>query len=266
VVSAKERVSALIDGELGGAEWDELVERMKSDPELRRTWDDYQLIGDALRGEAFRSDLDAHFGAGVSARLAAEPTALAPPRQRDLPHHAGWYALAAAASVSAVALVVWTALPVMQPQPQVASDAPGGTGIVPISASTPPPAENRVDVENYLLAHQPFSHAASAAVRADLATAGWVIRSLPPGFRVVAQMTRTLGGRPGVGHIVLSDGQAAVSVFIEPTKQPAPQAGLVRQGPTNVYARALGAYWITAVGEVPAESVKYVADAVEYRK
>jgi sigma-E factor negative regulatory protein RseB len=57
-------------------------------------------------------------------------------------------------------------------------------------------------------------------------------------------------------------------VFIEPaaSKQPPPQAGLMRQGAINVYMRLVGSYWVTVVGEAPAESVKYIANAVEYRK
>ena len=82
----------------------------------------------------------------------------------------------------------------------------------------------------------------------------------------MTEMTRTLGGTAGVGHIVLSDGLAAISVFIEPLKPSAPAPGPVRQGALNVYMRQLGNHWITVVGEAPADSVKYVADAVEFRK
>jgi sigma-E factor negative regulatory protein RseB len=108
----------------------------------------------------------------------------------------------------------------------------------------------------------------SGATRANLAEAGWAIRSRPAGFRTVAELIRTMGGTEGVGHFVLSDGLAAISVFIEPAtnKQPAPQPGLVRQGAINVYMRPVGSYWVTVVGEAPAESVKYIANAVEYRK
>jgi len=108
----------------------------------------------------------------------------------------------------------------------------------------------------------------SGAIRANLAEAGWTIRSTPPGFRTVTELLRTLGGTSGVGHIVLSDGLAAVSVFIQPvkSKQAASQPGLVRQGAINVYTRPVGDHWITVVGEAPPESVKYIADAVEYRK
>jgi sigma-E factor negative regulatory protein RseB len=108
----------------------------------------------------------------------------------------------------------------------------------------------------------------SGATRANLAETGWTLRSTPPGFRTVAELMRTVGGTGGVGHIVLSDGLAAISVFIEPatSKRPGPQAGLARQGAINVYTRPVGNYWVTVVGEAPAESVKYVANAVEYHK
>lgn len=108
----------------------------------------------------------------------------------------------------------------------------------------------------------------SDASHANLTEAGWIIRSSPPGFHTVAELIRTLGGASGVGHIVLSDGLAAVSVFIEPmsSKKPTPQPGLVRQGVINVYMRPVGNYWVTVVGEAPPESVKYIANAVEYRR
>jgi len=108
----------------------------------------------------------------------------------------------------------------------------------------------------------------SGATAVNLADSGWTLRSRPPGFRTVTELVRTLGGTSGVGHMVLSDGLAAISVFIEPgeNKRPAPHPGLVRQGAINVYVRPVGNYWVTVVGEAPPESVKYVADAVEYRK
>lgn len=108
----------------------------------------------------------------------------------------------------------------------------------------------------------------SGATPVNLADTGWTIRSRPPGFRTVTELVRTLGGTSGVGHIVLSDGLAAISVFIEPgeSKKPVPHPGLMRQGAISVYVRPVGTYWVTVVGEAPPESVKYVADAVEYRK
>ena len=108
----------------------------------------------------------------------------------------------------------------------------------------------------------------SGATRANLAEAGWTIRARPAGFRTVTELMRTMGGTSGIGHIVLSDGLAAISVFIQPatSKQPAPQPGLARQGAINVYVRPVGSYWVTVVGEAPPESVKYIANAVEYHR
>ena len=108
----------------------------------------------------------------------------------------------------------------------------------------------------------------SDAVPADLTHAGWAVRSPPPGFRKVTEMTRTLNGASGVGHIVFSDGLAAVSVFIEPVAagNAARQPGLSRQGAINVFARRLENHWVTVVGETPAQSVKLIANTVEYRK
>jgi sigma-E factor negative regulatory protein RseB len=108
----------------------------------------------------------------------------------------------------------------------------------------------------------------SGATSANLAESGWTLRSRPPGFRTVAEMVRKVGGTGGVGHIVLSDGLAAISVFIEPasSRRPVTQSGLAQQGAINVYTRPVGNYWVTVVGEAPAESVKYVANAVEYHK
>ena len=105
----------------------------------------------------------------------------------------------------------------------------------------------------------------AAVASADLAQAGWRLRSLPPGFRKILEMTRTLGGNAGVGHMVLSDGLAAISVFIETAGQRPSLPELSRQGAINVYVRQLGAYRITVVGEAPVESVRSIAQAVAYR-
>ena len=105
-------------------------------------------------------------------------------------------------------------------------------------------------------------------VSADLERNGWLLKSLPPGYRKVTEMRRNVGASADVGHIVLSDGLAAVSVFIETLGQKASavQLGPSRQGAVNVYARKLDSYLVTVVGEVPAESVRLIAQNVEYRR
>lgn len=107
----------------------------------------------------------------------------------------------------------------------------------------------------------------SAAREANLQEAGWQMRVVLPGFRKLGEQRRNLPGTPDVGHVVYSDGLAAVSIFIEPwTARPEAVTGLTRQGGVNVYTRRLAEHRITVVGETPPESVKYFANAITYKK
>lgn len=107
----------------------------------------------------------------------------------------------------------------------------------------------------------------AGTAEANLAEAGWSVRAAPPGFRKITEMTRRIGATPHVGHIVFSDGLASVSVFIEPgSSGNSHSPGPARQGIINVFTRQLSGHWITVVGETPAESVRLIAEAVEYRK
>jgi sigma-E factor negative regulatory protein RseB len=107
----------------------------------------------------------------------------------------------------------------------------------------------------------------SAIKVAKVADTGWLVRALPPGFRKIGEMRRTIGTVAGVGQIVYSDGLAAISVFIEPLSGRHPAAaGQVRQGAINVFSRRVGENWITVVGETPPEGVRLIANSIEYRK
>ena len=72
-----DKISALMDGELDAHQTDQQYARLKQNSEARASWDTFHLIGDALRGEC---RISAEFTSKVSARLAAEPTVLAPRR------------------------------------------------------------------------------------------------------------------------------------------------------------------------------------------
>lgn len=153
-----ERVSALMDGELSGDSAGREASLLRTDEEARRAWNTYHLIGDALRG-----DLHREYDHEIMARLAAEPVVLAPQSRqpwRNGTNQSGgrdWslvrYALSAAASVAGVALVVWTAAPVLTP--------PAEMQIARMAPPSPPPGSRDVGpaqgVENYLLAHQSYS-------------------------------------------------------------------------------------------------------------
>jgi sigma-E factor negative regulatory protein RseA len=151
-------ISALMDGELGADEARRQIGNLKNDPALRARWDDFHLIGDALRGENL---LSPRFENAVSKRLAAEPTILAPRRLRSPLTRVATYAMSAAASLGAVALVAWVALtptaPTMVAAPAPATvAAPASIPIKPAEAALASvSSEGRMN--DYLLAHQGFS-------------------------------------------------------------------------------------------------------------
>jgi sigma-E factor negative regulatory protein RseA len=143
----KERLSELMDGELDDRSAAAVLEALGRDREARQAWGSYHMIGDSMRGGRLLSE---GFAARLSARLAAEPTVLAP---RALPAESRkWFALSAAASLAAVALVGWMAF---APQPQVAPSA------APVAQAQPEAKPNIVPLptaaNDYLLAHQGFS-------------------------------------------------------------------------------------------------------------
>jgi sigma-E factor negative regulatory protein RseB len=93
----------------------------------------------------------------------------------------------------------------------------------------------------------------------------WRLTRLPPGFRLSASGEQHLpGSEQMVTHLVVSDGLASVSVFIEgppgPPRRPAEGRGQV--GSASVYRTFAGGHQITAVGEVPPQTLEYIASGV----
>lgn len=144
------RVSALFDDRIEAAERATLKDWIDA-PDTVRRWREYALIGDALRGDAHPTG---QFMARLEARLAAEPTVLAPlrpaaPRLRQV------YWLAAAAAVAAIAWTVLSAAP-DTPGTLPMARAPGSGEIVPVGLG---PEAIEPDFMLYLAAHQDFAHA-----------------------------------------------------------------------------------------------------------
>lgn len=93
---------------------------------------------------------------------------------------------------------------------------------------------------------------------------GWTVLNPPQGFRLTITRVQKIAGAEGpVRHLVLSDGLASVSVFIEPrsTKSVEP-AGLARMGSAYVFSVEIADHRVTAVGEVPATTVQAIASSV----
>lgn len=111
-------------------------------------------------------------------------------------------------------------------------------------------------------------NARGAAVTPD--EAGVSCRGLLPGFRPISTVRRQVkdGGADAV-HLVYSDGLATISVFVEPLTQgrKPPVTGESAVGATRIFKRLIGSqYLVTALGEVPPESVRRLAESVEIRQ
>ena len=88
----------------------------------------------------------------------------------------------------------------------------------------------------------------------------WQPAKLPPGFQLASHSQKT--GVDGIyEHMVYSDGLAAVSVYVEQQDSGAAiKSGLSQLGTNNAYTRKRGDLRITVIGEVPAITVKSIAD------
>ncbi len=151
-----EKISALMDGELDARDTHQTLARLKQDPEARARWDTFHLIGSTIRRErAVGPDLARR----VSARLAQEPTVLAPRAPRAMP--AAPYALSAAASLAVVGIAGWVTL---HERPDAQPDAVAATPTV-LSAPAPAPAPaaqlastpRDARTNEYLMLHQEYS-------------------------------------------------------------------------------------------------------------
>lgn len=107
---------------------------------------------------------------------------------------------------------------------------------------------------------------------------GWTVKSLPVGFKKIRDVKRMLpevsatsvaattaqAVHREVTQIVFSDGLAAISVFIEPGSQSRTE-GSMQQGAMNIIGRRYGDFWLTIVGEVPAASLRQIANSIEFK-
>jgi sigma-E factor negative regulatory protein RseB len=130
----------------------------------------------------------------------------------------------------------------------------------------------------------PSHDAASPALSAYRAS------ELPPGFHLTVAGAQTIGGATApASHLVYSDGLATVSVFIEAQQTDAqragtsggaaggtgnadtspsapaepPMQGLARVGSGFAFSTVVQGHQVTAVGEVPAQTVEFIAHSVK---
>jgi sigma-E factor negative regulatory protein RseA len=179
--SAKERLSALADGELDGAERASACAAWAADPAARRDWHAWHLIGDVLRSEDLATDprRDRVLCAAIRARLQTEPVVLAPGRA-PAARRSRWGV--GGAMAAGVALVVGTFAvlrPVSDPPSSVVAQAERPSASPVVAPAPPAPgrqaaadelvvADMRLirdaQLDRYLAAHKQFAGTSALGV------------------------------------------------------------------------------------------------------
>jgi len=93
----------------------------------------------------------------------------------------------------------------------------------------------------------------------------WQLSGMPGGFWRESVLRRKIPGSDQfVQQMVYTDGLASLSVFIE-KKSSLTQEGMSSMGAVNAFIRLYDDHSVTAIGEVPAITVKQVAESVIYQ-
>jgi negative regulator of sigma E activity len=163
----REQMSALLDGELPQDQIGLLVRRMERDPELKRAFGSFVLIGESLRapggrtaspGFAARVQTELDAGAAVAAATHGQ---LVVPRLRRA-RHAAAVAVAAGAAFAAMLLLVPGDPPANEGGAPALADLDVGAGAVAeladADSASPTPAQSQ-RLAGYLVAHSQFATA-----------------------------------------------------------------------------------------------------------
>ena len=87
----------------------------------------------------------------------------------------------------------------------------------------------------------------------------------PAGFEKVFFIRNTMQqSKKTVDHLLISDGFSNISIYFE-EKGAQNVEGLRTLGPVNSFSRVLGDWQVTVLGEVPAQTVEFVADGIALR-
>ena len=98
----------------------------------------------------------------------------------------------------------------------------------------------------------------------------WDALKLPPGFKMTIRKAQTMPGSTSpVDHLVFTDGLASVSVFVEETHVTSQSSGeeqvdeSARVGSSSAFSTVIDGHKVTAVGEVPPATVRFIANSVQ---
>lgn len=107
----------------------------------------------------------------------------------------------------------------------------------------------------------------AAVIKTDAAAEGWGMRGAVAGFKPMSCYKRPAVAPDGAIQWIFSDGLASVSLFVEPFDgQRHTQEGLFAAGATQTLTRRIESWWLTAVGEVPPQTLRSFAQSLERRR
>ena len=99
-----------------------------------------------------------------------------------------------------------------------------------------------------------------------VAETAWRLDSIPEGFKQASVLKRLSSDSGEFFHqMVYTDGLASLSVFIEKQSSQMP-VGKTSMGAVNAFIRVVNDFSVTAIGEVPAVTVKTIAESVIYQQ
>ena len=111
-------------------------------------------------------------------------------------------------------------------------------------------------------------------VKTTAGAEGWWLKAPVAGFKpmscykrpAVTTATATASNGDPLQWI-FSDGLASVSLFVEPfNRQRHDKESSMSMGATQTMTRQIGAYWLTAMGEVPLSTLRLFANGLEHKK
>jgi len=96
----------------------------------------------------------------------------------------------------------------------------------------------------------------------------WSVNQLPKGFMLTKNIIKPMRKKQNsVQQLVFSDGLASVSVFIDQNvTAPHRLDGHTKMGSINAFGVMMDKHQITAIGEVPMETVKLIAESIHHQQ
>ena len=151
---------------------------------------------------------------------------------------------------------------------------PGGR-VMESSAFSDVSIGGKGDAQAVLQGMTPAGYKVLPSVRraVDWAAQGWQLQAGPPGFELIGSVQRpppggsgSSGGQPAL-QAMFSDGLSFVSLFIEPWHEASHRQALATEmGATHTLMQRVGDHWITAMGDVPRQTLEHFVKALEHRR